>query len=125
MDALGHVNNISFMRYLECGRVAYRKDVLTLPITAATEEVWVLADIQCTFLGQLHYPNTTQVATRVNRLGNSSAELEAAIYVESAAQPVLTSKAVIVWFDLAQQRSVRIPQLHRDIIEAYEDGVSD
>jgi acyl-CoA thioester hydrolase len=78
MDAFGHVNNVQYMRYLESGRVAYVEEVTQTPLEV--NENVILADIQCSFIQQLHYPCTVEVATRTNRLGRSSFQIICAIY---------------------------------------------
>ena len=118
MDALGHVNNVEFLRYLESGRVAYVEKVLRTGLK--TKESVILADIQCAFLQQLHYPATLQVATRVSRMGTSSLHLSCAIFRKAEVSPLATSKAVVVWFDFVRQRPTPVPAAVRDRIYAFE-----
>lgn len=114
MDSLGHVNNVQYLRYLESGRVAYVEQVLEGNLSL------ILADIQCSFRQQLHYPVTVEVLTRISRLGRSSMDVLAAIHRKGEEQPVATSKGVIVWFDFREQRPAPIPQQVRETVLAYE-----
>jgi acyl-CoA thioester hydrolase len=118
MDAFGHVNNVQYMRYLESGRVAYIGDVLGIA-TEARENI-VLADIHCTFLQQLRYPVTVEVATRVARLGNSSLQIVFAIYRRGEEQPVLTGEGILVWFDFVNEKPIPLPELARSAICRFE-----
>ncbi len=119
MDAFGHVNNVQYMRYLESARVAYLEAVLRQRMDSSGESI-VLADIQCSFLRQLHYPATIEVGSRVIGIGKSSFQLGCAIYLKGEQQPAATSKAVLVWFDFARQRSQPVPAAVRKTIMAYE-----
>src|SRR5512144_2710025 len=114
MDAFGHVNNVQYMRYLESGRVAYIGEVLG--ITMESKENIVLADIHCTFLQQLRYPATVEIATRVARLGNSSLQIIFAIYRQGEAQPVLTGEGILVWFDFSNDKAIPLPESARSAI---------
>lgn len=120
LDALGHVNNAQYARYFEAGRVAYCDSVLDLQFNPAVDEAWILADLRCTFRGQLHFPSDIEVATRCSSFGNSSAELISAIYQKDLDEPVSESLAVVVWFDFVGQKSKVIPDTVRDRISKYE-----
>ena len=114
MDAFGHVNNVQYMRYLESGRIAYVAGVLG--VAMESKENIVLADIHCTFLQQLRYPVTVEVATRVTRLGNSSLQIVFAIYRRGEEQPVLTGEGILVWFDFVNDKPIPLPESARSAI---------
>ena len=120
MDALGHVNNATYFRYVESGRIAYFD-----AIVEGDPSIWggqgpILADIQCTFLSQLKYPAELEVATRTSRLGGKSLTVQAAIFVKGQESPAATSSAAVVWFDYSQQTAVRVPDGIRERITSYE-----
>lgn len=118
MDALGHVNNANYFRYLEAGRIAYCTQVIPAHLEAAA--ALVLADIQCSFLRQLQYPCTIEVGTRISRFGRRSMTADCAIYIKDDERPAATSKAVMVWFDFASSQSAPLPLELREAIQAYE-----
>ncbi len=120
LDALGHVNNVQLIRYLESGRVAYCSDVLGIDFAKQLKAGWILADLQVTFLNQLHYPATIQVATRITSMGNSSAQLDATVFHNNTDQRILDSKGVFVWFDYEDQKSATIPETVRRAIVDHE-----
>lgn len=95
-DIFGHINNVQYIRYLESGRVAYCEEVLNLALTADMKAGWLLADIQCAFLQQVHYPENLDVVTRISKIGNKSAIVLAEIYREGDGKPVITSRGVMV-----------------------------
>jgi acyl-CoA thioester hydrolase len=119
-DILGHVNNVQLFRYLESGRVAYCSEVLDLDFVRQLKAGWILADLQCSFHSQLRFPDTITVATRFIKMGNSSAHLDAAIYLDTNDRAVVISRVVVVWIDYAKQTSVRIPDDIRRKILHYE-----
>ena len=119
-DILGHVNNVQLIRYLECGRVAYCHEVLGLDFVPQTKAGWILADLQCSFQNQLRFPGMVSVATRFIKMGNSSAHLDAAIFPDANDRPIVSSRAIVVWFDYAKQTSIRIPDAIRQKILNYE-----
>ena len=124
-DVYGHINNVSFVRYVESGRVAYVDDVMKLSLTANMDAAWVLADIQCSFLQQVEYPTLLEICTRVKKLGTKSITLETGLYRQGESEPVLTSVAVMVWFDFKAQKAAAIPVDQRETMKAYEKGLEE
>lgn len=107
MDAYGHVNNTIFFRYLESARFKYVEDLI-LPVLGGSIPVIVLADIQCKFEAQIHYPALLTVKTRCSRLGNSSFDVAAEIW--NGGRRAAVSKAVMVWMDSQSFKPTQIPE---------------
>jgi acyl-CoA thioester hydrolase len=121
MDSIGHVNNAIYFRYVESGRIDYFRAIEATPAGGLFDgEGPILADIQCSFIGQLHYPATIDVGTRTTRLGGKSFEIQAAIFVQGEDAPAATSRAVVVWFDYDNQKTAPIPSALRERISNLE-----
>ncbi len=118
MDALGHVNNVEYLRYFECGRIDYINTVQ--PRGLPPDQHPVIVDVQCSFLRQLHYPSSLEIATRVDRLGNRSFTYQAAIFVQGEDKPAASSRGALVWYDFAANRSVTLPQAMRQAVIDFE-----
>ncbi len=123
-DLFGHINNVQYIRYYESARVAYCEEVLGFKFIVGLNAGWILADIQCSYLKQLHYPATIEVATSIVKVGNSSAEMQAAIYREGTDELISTSKAVLVWVNFENNCSTPIPLHLRERIECFEKEAS-
>jgi len=119
-DQLGHINNVEFFRYIESGRVDYCEQAMGVTYSTDMKEGWVLADIQCSFVQQLHYPCEIEIASRISRIGNSSAEMLAAIFRVGESDPVATSKGIVVWLDFIEQVNKRVPDEARERIKNFE-----
>jgi acyl-CoA thioester hydrolase len=122
-DVLGHINNVQFVRYLESGRIAYCEDVLGLKFEVGVTSGWILADLQCSYLEQVHYPAELDVFTRVSKIGNKSATILADIYLKGADKRALQSKAIMVWFDYEKQQTTTIPDDIKSKIAGFEKAV--
>ena len=119
-DAMGHINNVLYARYYESARVAYLDELLELQFAGKVPSGVILADMKIAYLQQLHHPVTMQIGARVSRLGGSSMHLDAAVFVEGNDQPISTSRATLVWFDYAENKTIKIPQDVRQTIIDYE-----
>jgi acyl-CoA thioester hydrolase len=118
MDSLGHVNNAVYFRYIESGRIAYFNAIGAGADLGGGGEGPILADIQCSFIGQLRYPAQIEVGTRTARIGTKSFTVEAGIFLAGDDAPIATSKAVVVWFDYVNQRTAHLPDaLRKRVVE--------
>jgi acyl-CoA thioester hydrolase len=120
MDALGHVNNAMYFRYAESGRIAYFTTVGADSGLDGSGEGPILADIQCSFLGQVRYPAQLEIGTRTAKLGTKSFTIEAGMFIAGEDAPVATSRAVVVWFDYVNQRSAALPHALRTRVLEFE-----
>lgn len=118
MDALGHVNNVEYLRYFESGRIDYIDTVQ--PRGLPPDQHSVIVDVQCSFRRQLHYPGLLEIGTRIERLSRRSLTFQAAIFVRGEDAPAATSRGVLVWYDFAAGRSVTLPEALRRAVIAFE-----
>ena len=119
-DAFGHINNVLYSRYYESGRLDYFRRVLGLESIAGASDSLIIADLYVTFLRQLHHPCALEVGSRISRLGSSSFDFEAAIFVPGDDAAYSTAQATCVWFSFRDNHSLPIPSAQRATIEQFE-----
>ena len=122
-DIFGHTNNVQFIRYLESARVAYCENVMDLRLEIGMSAGWVLADMQCSYLQQVHYPAHLEVYSRISKIGHKSVTLMANIFRKGEDKPVACSQAVMVWFDFDTNKSASVPEKIRQLIIDQEHVV--
>lgn len=121
-DALGHVNNIVYLRWAETARVEYLKRI-GLWERLGTEKVGpILASVTCNFRRPVTYPDTVYVTARIPAIGNSSFRMEHTIV--SAGQQVVAAdlESTIVVLDYAAGKPLRVPDDVREAIRAAEEN---
>lgn len=121
-DTFGHLNNAKYVTFLETGRIDYFTRLLDLRFEQSIEQGIILADLNITFLQQVHHPAELEIGSCISRLGNSSLDMDASIFIKNKDAPVATSKAILVWFNYKENRSQPIPRSVREKITAF-DGV--
>jgi len=119
-DSFGHVNNVQFVRYYESGRLDYFHRLLELSTGPEVVSSLIIADIHVTFQRQIHHPCALEVGSRISRLGNSSFDFEAAIFVPGEEDACSTATAACVWFNFRDNHSTPIPPAEREIIQQFE-----
>lgn len=115
MDALGHVNNTVYFRYMEQSRVewfaqggfnAYAKGSGPL-----------LAHAACTFRKPLIYPAVVEVRLYCGEPGNTSLPLFQEIRVVGDEQTIYAEgESRIVWFDHRAGKTMSVPDGLRQLV---------
>jgi acyl-CoA thioester hydrolase len=100
MDLFGHINNVSYFKYLQAGRVEYWERT---GMTRRMEQGFgpILAESTCRFVAPLAYPGTIEVRTGLAERRTSSFALMHQIYDE-AGRLCAEGRDVIVWYDYGQ-----------------------
>jgi acyl-CoA thioester hydrolase len=118
MDALGHVNNLRYHRWMESARIALFERV-GLVTTAPSNVGPILATASCDFLVPVRYPCSIRVATRVTKIGQTS--ITQTYEIRDDAKPdtlYARGTSVCVLFDYAASTKVLIPADLRQNLEA-------
>lgn len=106
MDAMGHVNNTVYFRFMEQARIGWFDSLLP------RGEAWkntgiVIANASCNFKRAMNYPGTVEVKVYTAAPGGSSVptfydlSIDGELYADGA--------ATVVFIDMARQKPVRIP----------------
>jgi len=114
MDAMGHVNNTVYFRYMEQARISWFDALLP------EEEAWkstgiVVANVSCNFKRAMNYPGTVEVELYAGPPGGSS--VPTFYELKIGGQLYADGAATVVFIDLARQKPVRIPQTIRERLQ--------
>ncbi|MCM5678408.1 acyl-CoA thioesterase [Schlegelella sp. S2-27] len=116
MDAMRHVNNAMYFRYLEIIRIEWLHGLGGAPDPQGTGPVIINAF--CNFYRQLEFPGTILAKHYVANPGRTS--FDTFITLERTDNPgtvYAAGGATTVWVDFPQQKSVPLPDWLRTVIE--------
>ena len=116
MDAMGHVNNTIYFRYMEIVRLDWLRS-LGVKLDPTVEGL-VIINAFCTFHKQFEFPGDIRVKMYVSDVGRSSFESWA--LMERVDQPgtvYASGGATTVWVDFPKQKSLPIPDWLRTHLE--------
>lgn len=119
MDAMGHVNNTVYFRYLEQARIEWFSEAGFEPDPGGDGPVIINA--RCTFIRQLKYPGEIEVRTYVGTGGRSSFETYQEI--RRVEQPDILSAeggAKVVWVNFPEEKSRPLPERVRALLVPEE-----
>jgi acyl-CoA thioester hydrolase len=114
MDAMGHVNNTVYFRYMEQARIGWF-DALVPSGEAWRSTGIVIANASCNFKRPINYPGTVEVRLLVGPPGGSSVPTFYELRVEN--DLYADGAATVVFIDMAQQKPMRIPQKIREALQ--------
>jgi acyl-CoA thioester hydrolase len=116
MDAMGHVNNTLYFRYMEVIRIEWLHGVGGPP--DMNGEGFVIVNAFCNFVRQLEYPGELLARQYVANPGRSS--FDTFVTLERCDQPGVlyaTGGATTVWLNIPQGKAVPLPDWLRRIVE--------
>ncbi len=115
MDAMGHVNNASYFRYLETVRIDWMYSIGCVPDPKG--EGPVIVNAFCNFYKQLEYPGEVLVRMYASDPGRTTFETWGTM--ERADQPGViyaAGGATTIWVDFPSQKAATLPEWMRAIV---------
>jgi len=116
MDAMGHVNNTTYFRYLETIRIDWLRSI-GCDLNPQGEGV-VIVNAFCNFYKQLEYPGDVLVKMYVSDLARSTFETWGTM--ERSQEPGVicaAGGATTIWVNFPEQKSAPLPDWLRQKLE--------
>ena len=104
IDSFGHVNNAVFLTYIEDARILFFR---RWKITEMKKSL-IVASIKIDYLQQIDHPSDLIVGQKISRIGNSSFDIQSAIFLNNDPKPAANSVVSCVCFDYQQNKSVPV-----------------
>ena len=119
-DALGHVNNVIYYRYLEQARVRFMQTIWGgLTGNAMADFPYVVAHSELDFLAPLHYDDHCLVTMGISRLGHTSFTFCYELFSVGTQTMVARGTVVMVVVDHQIGRPQPIPDELRQAYQPY------
>ena len=115
MDAMGHINNAVYFRYMETARIDWFRSIGCVP--DAQGEGPVIVNAFCNFYRQFEYPDEVLLKMYVSDPGRTTFESWATM--EKVAEPGVVCAAggaTTIWVNFPQQKAVGLPDWIRAIV---------
>jgi acyl-CoA thioester hydrolase len=118
MDMHQHVNNASYVVWMETIRCLYFEEVLDQPISG--EAGIILARLELDYEQPLDYREEVAVTGRISRIGRKSFDFEHEIWSETRQLRAAHGLAAMVAYNHATKSSIVVPDRWRDVVVGYE-----
>ncbi|WP_284337637.1 acyl-CoA thioesterase [Comamonas sp. NoAH] len=115
MDAMGHVNNGMYFKYMEHSRVDWFREIgfLFLPNGQAP----VIANAFCNFKRQLKYPDEVLLKLYVSHPARVT--FDTWTTMERVSEPGVVCAAggaTVLWIDTVREKAVSLPEALRELV---------
>jgi len=120
MDAYQHINNAVYFRYFEDARIAFFLRAKLIDYKEKTHIGPILASTRCDFRAPLTFPDTIQVAARVEDIKQKTFKMKYAVYSEKLEKVAAEGEGLIVYYDYQRGESCEIPADILSTINAFQ-----
>ncbi len=135
MDALGHVNNVAYFRYLESARIEYLRRLGYGAARGADQSTatggglagtgpggvgFILQSVQCRFRRPVVFPDTLRVTACCIEIGDDRFTLSHEVHSTAMNDVAAVGQGTIVCYDYARGTKTPMPQALRDAIATLE-----
>ena len=122
LDAMRHVNNATYLTYLEEARIAYYKDIFDMPKKDLDFSA-VVAKIEISYLQPIVLGEQVEILTKTTKFGRKSSDLVNLVVVERKGQKVIAAQALtkLVSYDYETLKSIETPEDVINKIKEFEE----
>jgi acyl-CoA thioester hydrolase len=114
-DQYGHVNNVMYYAYFDTAVNGWLMEATGVD-TTKIDAIGLVAETGCKFFKAVSFPEQLYAGLRLQKLGNSSAVYEIALFREQEQDPAAIAKFVHVYVDAKTRKSVPIPAVIRSVL---------
>ena len=115
MDAMKHLNNASYFRFLETCRIDWMYSINATP--KADGEGPIIVNAFCNFYKQLEYPGNVRIKMYVSDPGRTTFESWATMERDDQPGVIFAAGgATTIWVDFPTQKAAALPDWMRDIV---------
>ena len=121
IDAFGHVNNLSILKYIQAARVNYLEIIGLMQMQATIKIGQILASTTCQFRKPLFYPGQVTIYTNVDNVKNSSFHVQHQI-INDKKELVAEAQDIIVFYDFNKNTKLTISDEIKEKIAELEES---
>lgn len=114
-DLVGHVNNLAFAAYAESGRTQFFRDILAR--NTESERLVVLAQINISYLGEMHWPGVVDVGSCILKVSSTSCRLANGLFYDGRC--VATVDSLLVHIDQVSRQASPMDDELRGYLESH------
>ena len=118
LDMYKHVNNLTFIRFMQTGRALFWEATGLSEIYETTSKGPMVVSTHCDFKKSLYYPGTAIVKTKLAYIKNSSFGLDHLILNEDM-EVCAEGRDVAVYYDFNSDETYSIPEELRKVMNNY------
>ena len=104
MDSFGHINNAVYLTYIEDARTTFFKRWNL----KSQDKSLVVASLKIDYFTQVKHPSKLVIGSKIPRIGNSSFDIQSAIFIDGSNKPSALSLVTCVCYDYKNGQSLPV-----------------
>jgi len=108
IDLLGHINNLSILKYVQAGRVNYLETLGLLHTQTEIKTGPILASTSCQFIKPLFYPGKVIIYSKADNVKNTSFRIQHEIRNDKD-EIIAEAQDIIVNYNFTQNIKLPLP----------------
>lgn len=117
MDALGHVNNVTYARYFETARAEFMIDLGALHgVRRPAGAVMIMTRLELDYRGEVVFPATLDVTVGIAEASMRRMTLGCTMW-NAEGKCVAAGRSTHMWIDTEKRQAIRMPEEFRRIVE--------
>ena len=120
VDAMGHVNNLAILRYIQSARVNICRAAGVMPEYVSPKVGPIVAEIDVRFVKPLFFPGEATVESRVTGCRAHSFTLSHRV-LDGAGHVVAEENEVMVYYDYTAGRKLPLPEAFVEMVGAEKE----
>lgn len=118
MDAIGHLNHVIYLTYMETSRVDLLKKLGYPGLIKEMNESAILGGLEIHYLMQASHPEKLEVGSRISRVGSKSYDIDSVIYKKNTDSLLCFATFKMIAFNYKKNKTIKVPKI---IKEAYSN----
>ena len=114
LDSFQHVNNAVFATYIENARSTLF-DRWKIRYDGIGKSL-ILVSLKIDYKKEMLHPSSFSIYQKISRIGNTSFDIESAIFIDSIDTPIAVSTATCVCYDFSNKTPVKV---FKEIIDDF------
>ena len=111
VDAFRHINNATFLSYIEDARI----QLLRRWNINYEKKSLIVASVKIDYVKQVLHPSSLVIGQKVSRLGTKSFDIQSAVYIKGDKDPACISTVTSVAYDFELKKTVNVyPEIIKD-----------
>lgn len=119
MDLFGHINNVSYFKYVQASRVNYWEAIGLNKLLSDDKIGPILASTSCKFVKPLFYPGSIIIEASIESIRTTSFTIQHRI-LNTEGDVAATAEDIVVVYDFGKNQKMAIPEDVRKKIEELE-----
>ncbi len=120
VDSYGHVNNVEYLSYFDTAVNGWylENDLIDM---VSGNKIFLVVETNCTYFGEITFPDIVHAGIKVERIGNSSVTYDIALFRNDTGAACALGRFVHVLVDRESRKPTPLEDLHLKLFQSAYD----